>query len=64
MAELYAEMYAEGYNPSRGLGPVFALMAISSVVAIACFFVFFIVMSPATRYRSADMARRVLAGYV
>jgi len=26
MAELYAEMYDRGYNPSRGLGPVFVVM--------------------------------------
>ena len=35
MAELYAEMYERGYNPSRGLGPVFAVMLGFAVLAIA-----------------------------
>jgi hypothetical protein len=35
MAELYAAMYDRGYNPSRGLGPVFAVMLSLAALAIA-----------------------------
>jgi hypothetical protein len=35
MADLYAEMYDEGYNPSRGLGPVFAVMVVFAGLAVA-----------------------------
>jgi hypothetical protein len=31
-AELYAEMYDQGYNPSRGLGPALAIMIVFVVV--------------------------------
>jgi hypothetical protein len=33
-AELYAAMYDSGYNPSHGLGPVFAMMLLASIAAV------------------------------
>jgi len=34
MAEPYTELYERGYNPSRGLGPVFVVMLGFAVAAI------------------------------
>ena len=31
-AELYAEMFDQGYSPSRGLGPALAIMIVFTVV--------------------------------
>jgi len=38
MAELYAEMYDQGYDPSRGLGPVFAIMIGSALLTLGILF--------------------------
>ena len=38
MADLYAEMYDQGYNPSRGLGPVFAIMIMFASLTIVMVF--------------------------
>jgi len=35
LADLYAEMYDEGYNPGRGLGPVLAVMLVCAGLTVA-----------------------------